>query len=132
MTRSMIDAHAARVRLLEQLDEVRDRAELRQDRGVVGDVVAAVAQRGWVERRQPQAVDAEPLQVVEPVDQAAQVADAVAVGVGERAHQHLVEDGALVPLRVAARRGRPCGLTRPTGGTAQNVGRLGSAGSSRT
>ena len=41
---------------------------------VVGDVVPAVAQRARVERRQPQAVDAEPLQVVEPVDEAAQVA----------------------------------------------------------
>ena len=43
---------------------------------VVGDVVATVAQRRGVERRQPEAVDAEPLQVVEPVDQAGEVARA--------------------------------------------------------
>ena len=73
-------------------------AELRQHAGVVADVVAAVAQRRGEERRQPEAVDAEPLQVVELVGQAAQVAGAVAVGVGEAADQHLVEDGALEPV----------------------------------
>src|SRR3712207_8133811 len=44
--------------------------------------------------------DAEPLQVVQLVDHAAQVADAVGVAVGEPADEHLVEDGALVPLGV--------------------------------
>ena len=76
---------------------------------VVGDVVAAVAQRRVVERQQPEAVDAEPLQVVELLGQAAQVAGAVAVGVGEAADQHLVEDRPLVPERVrgaVGRRGR--------------------------
>ena len=61
------DPDAAGVRLRDQLGEVRQGAELGQHRGVVGDVVAAVAQRGGVERRQPEAVDAEPLEVVEPV-----------------------------------------------------------------
>ena len=37
----------------------------------VGDVVAAVAQRGGVDRQQPDAVDAQPLQVVQPGDQPA-------------------------------------------------------------
>jgi hypothetical protein len=59
------DPYAARVRLRDQLAEVLDRAELGQHRGVVGDVVPAVAQRRGVERREPQAVDAEPVQVVE-------------------------------------------------------------------
>ena len=54
------------------------------DREEVGDVVAAVAQRRGVERQQPDAVDAEPLQVVELLDQPAEVARAVAVAVEER------------------------------------------------
>ena len=57
--------HAARVRLVEQPAEVLDRAELGQHADEVADVVAAVAQRRRVERRQPQAVDAEPAQVVQ-------------------------------------------------------------------
>ena len=85
------DPHAAGVHLLDELGEVGHGAVLAGDRGVVGDVVAAVAQRARVERRQPQAVDAEPLQVVEPVDQAPQVAAALARGVGERAQHDLVE-----------------------------------------
>ena len=97
------DADAAAVRLLEQVHEVVDRAELGQHGAEVADVVAAVAQGRGVERGQPQAVDAEPLQVVELVGQAAEVARAVAVGVGERAHQDLVEHRALEPFRVARR-----------------------------
>ena len=95
------DADAARVRRLDELDEVADGAEVGQDRHEVSDVVPAVPQRGIVDRQQPDAVDAEPLEIVEPGDQAAQVAGAVAVGVVEPADQNLVEDGVLVPLRVA-------------------------------
>src|SRR4051812_15323036 len=104
-------AHAAGVGRLEELLEVLDVPELGQHRGVVADVVATVAQGRGEERRQPEAVDAEPLQVVELVHHAAQVADAVGVAVGEASDEHLVEDRALVPLRVGAGRGecRPAG-----------------------
>jgi hypothetical protein len=67
----------------------------------VGDVVAAVAQRRGVDRQQPDAVDAEPFQVIQPGDQAAQIAGAVAGGVLETADEHLVEHRAPVPLRVS-------------------------------
>ena len=98
-----VDDHpdAAGVRRVEELLEVAERAELRQHAGEVADVVAAVAQRRRVERRQPQAVDAEPLQVVELLGQPAQVAGAVAVGVVEAADEHLVEHRALEPFGIA-------------------------------
>ena len=70
------DADAAGVGLRDELGELRQRAELRQHRLVVGDVVAAVAQGRGVEGRQPEAVDAEPLEVVEPLDQSGEVARA--------------------------------------------------------
>ena len=91
------DADAAAVRGVQQLDEIVDGAELGQHLVEVADVVAAVAQRRVVERRQPKAVDAKPLQVVELFGQATQVTGAVGVGVVERAHQHLVEHRALEP-----------------------------------
>ena len=47
----------------------------------IGDVVAVVAVRGWVERLEPHAGHAEALQVIEAPHQALEVADAVAVGV---------------------------------------------------
>ena len=100
------DAHAALVRGVDELDEVGEVAELGQDGGVVGDVVAAVAQRGVEERRQPEAVDAQPLQIVQLGGDALEVADAVAVAVLEGADQDLVEDGALEPVGVAVLGGR--------------------------
>jgi hypothetical protein len=58
-----------------------------------------ITQRAREERRDPEAVDAQPLQVVELLDQTAEVAGAVGVRVAERAHEHLVEDRGLEPLR---------------------------------
>ena len=46
---------------------------------VVGDVVAVVSERRGVEGQQPEAGDAEPLEVVELLCQAPEVADAVVV-----------------------------------------------------
>ena len=83
----------------------------------VRDVVAAVPQRRRVHRQEPDAVDAEPLQVVELLRQPAQVARPVVVAVEEAAQVHLVEDGPLEPQRVAleplpglAHRGRSSGV----------------------
>ena len=97
-----VDDHAdpAPVRRVEELLEVIDGADLRQDVVVVGHVVAAVAEGRGEERRHPQAVDAEPGQVVELVGEPLEVADAVAVGVVERADEDLVEDRGLEPVGV--------------------------------
>jgi hypothetical protein len=46
---------------------------------VVGDVVAEVGHRRAVERREPDAVDAQPLQVRQPLPDALEVTGAVAV-----------------------------------------------------
>ena len=86
----------------EQRVEVVERAEDRVDVAVVGDVVAEVRHRRGVERRQPDRLDAERRQVVEVAGDPRQVADAVAVGVGERAGVDLVDDPALPPAQAAA------------------------------
>ena len=65
------------------------------------------------DRHQPQAGDAEVVgrgrvavvEVVEPLGEAAQVADAVAVRVGETADEHLVEDALVPPPRRSTRPG---------------------------
>ncbi len=98
-------AHTSRVGLLDEGVEVREGAVLRRDRGVVGDVVAAVAHGRRVERRQPQAVHAEPLQVLESVREAPQVPGALAGRVGEAAEHDLVEHGRAVPVGVRAQSG---------------------------
>ena len=96
------DPDAACVRLRDELAEVGQGAEVGEDLGVVRDVVAAVAQRARVERRDPQAVHAEPLEVVEPVDDPGEVTLPGALAVAERAHQDLVEHGRAEPLGVVS------------------------------
>jgi hypothetical protein len=93
-------AHPPLVGGLDERAEVLDRAVVGVDPVEVGDVVAAVAQRRGIEREQPDAVDPEPLQVVELLDQAAEVARAVVVAVEERARVDLVEHRRLEPGRV--------------------------------
>ncbi len=92
--------HAALVRRVEERAEVVQGAVARVDADVVGDVVAVVAQRRGEERQQPEAGDAQVLQVVELLDQPAKVADAVVVGVVEGADVDLVDDRVLVPQRI--------------------------------
>ena len=90
--------------LVGRLDErvgIADRPVVAVDGHEVGDVVAAVPQRRGVHRQQPDAVDAEPLEVVELLGQAAEVAGAVRVPVVEPAQVDLVEGGRLEPQRVA-------------------------------
>ena len=65
---------------------------------VVGDVVAEVDLRRGIEGREPDGVDAQVLQVVEPLGDAVQVADAVAVRVLKAARVNLVDDGVLPPV----------------------------------
>ena len=86
--------------------EVVERAVARMDVQVVGDVVAVVPERRGEERQQPQAGDAEALQVVELLGQPREVADAVVVAVEERLDVRLVDDRVLVPERIGVCGGR--------------------------
>src|SRR5690606_20245133 len=56
-----------------------------------------VAARGLLEGCEPQAGDAQSVQVIEPAAQPFEVADAVAVRVHEGADVQAVDDGVLVP-----------------------------------
>jgi hypothetical protein len=89
--------HAAVVDRGQQRVEVGQRAERRLDVLVVADVVAGVVLRRPVDRGQPDDVDAQLGQVVEPAGDAGQVADPVTVRVGEAARVDLVDDCALPP-----------------------------------
>jgi hypothetical protein len=106
LVRSVVDhqfgdhAQAAPVRLVDEIAEVRHRAEGGVDAVIVGDVIAVVASRRRIERQQPQRVHAQILQIVELADQAAEIAHAVAVAVEKRLDVQLVDDGVLVPQRI--------------------------------
>ena len=91
------DPDAAAVRVLQERHQVADAPVVGVDVEEVADVVAAVAEGRGIERQHPDAVDAQPLHVVELLAQAAQVTGAVVVGVVVAPDEHLVEDGVLEP-----------------------------------
>ena len=104
----------ALVRGRDQPVEVVERPEHRIDRRVVGDVVADVEPRRRVDRRQPERIDPERLEMVEMGEDARQVADPVTVAVGEAPRVDLVDDPALPPV------GRSDGHALPASTTARS------------
>src|SRR5262249_39344695 len=108
------DPQAPGVGLLDQLHGVGQHAVSGQNGEEVGNVVAAVPEGRLVEGQEPDAVDPQPLQVVEPAGEASQVTLAVDVAIGEAPDEDFVEDGLLVPPGVAwLGMHRPFGLSRP-------------------
>jgi hypothetical protein len=85
------DAETAFVRRGHQRVEVAERAELRVDRRVVRNVVAEVREGRRVDGGQPEGIDAQPHEVIEPLRDPAKIAHAVAVGVLERPWIDLVD-----------------------------------------
>jgi predicted secreted protein len=69
---------------VDQVRDVGERPVLGRDAEVVRDVVAEVRLRAVEERRDPEGLDAEIVQVIEAPGDAGEIADAVAVRVGER------------------------------------------------
>src|SRR5262245_36755156 len=65
---------------------------------IVADVVAPVDIGQSGDRIQPHSVDTEPLQVIERLDNAAKVADAVTIGIAPRSRIDLVEYATAPPL----------------------------------
>ena len=110
LVRNMIGDHIddgpdpERGSLGDQLLRLLERAEGRVDRAVVRDVVAAVGQRRAIPGGEPDGIDPEGRQIGQPRPDPSDVADAIAVAVGEAPDVELVDDGvappgALVPNR---------------------------------
>ncbi len=83
----------------QQLVEVGQGPEDRVDVAVVGDVVAEISHGRGVEGRNPNPLDAQPGQVIQPLQDALKIADAIAVCVLEGARIHLVKNAVLPPHR---------------------------------
>ena len=86
------DPDAALMRLGQQLVKILHGAELVHDGPVVGDVVAVVVVRRAVDGVEPDHVGAQPLNVVKPLNDTAQIADPVAVGVHKGTGIDLIND----------------------------------------
>jgi hypothetical protein len=95
--------------IVDQRVRVGEAAEPRIDVTVVGHVVAGVGLGRRVERIEPDRVDAEVAQVRQAGPDAGQVADPVAVGIGEATHVDLVDHRVAPPGTVGGRLGRSGG-----------------------
>jgi len=77
--------------------EIGERAVVGIGGEVVGNVVAVVGLGRSVDGRDPEGVDAEVFEVIEFAGDTGEIADAVAVGVGEAARINLVVGGFFSP-----------------------------------
>ncbi len=93
------DSNVPLVRGGHQSIEVGERAEDGIHVRVIGHVVAEVGHRRGIEGRDPDGVDTQPGEVVQPLADPVEVARAVAVRVREASRVDLVDDCALPPPR---------------------------------
>ena len=99
------DAHAAAMRLLQKVLKIAQRAVGGMDVVVVGDIVAVVAPGERKEGQQPDGGDAQVLQVIQFLGEAAEIAHAVVVAVVERADVDFIDDRVFVPESVRVESG---------------------------
>jgi hypothetical protein len=99
MAEHLVDHHfqAEPMRLGQQAIEIGQRAEQRIDVTVVGNVVAEISHRRLEEWRDPDRIHTEARHIVEPLDDARQIAHAIAVRVEKAARIDLVDDGTAPP-----------------------------------
>lgn len=109
------DANVVLFCLSDEVVEVGEGPVLRVDVFVVGDVVAEIDLGRWVDGGEPDGIDTERLQIVEPLDDAVEVADAVAVGILKASWIDLIDDGVFPPGIGRSMGGNGCG-SRGDGG----------------
>src|SRR5262249_10928721 len=98
------DAYVALVCAGDDAAKIRQRAVVRVDVAIIGNVVAVVAPWRRVERQQPDRIDAEAGDVIELLQQAGKIAHPVVVRVKKRFDVKMIDDRVLVPERVVHHR----------------------------
>ena len=96
-TRSMMTRMPRCSAAMGEFDEVAERAVARIDAVIVRDIVTVVLAGRRLERHQPDRGDAEPVQIIEPPQQALEIADAVAIGIHIGADGKAIDHAVLVP-----------------------------------
>ena|SRR5436305_6887257 len=94
------DAQIPFMRSLQKPAEIFERAKIRINIEIIGNVVSVVAQRRGIERQQPNGSDPEFMEIIQLVDEPAKIAHAVTVAVAKGLDVQLVNDGVLIPERI--------------------------------
>src|SRR5215468_9664896 len=66
---------------------------------IVRDIVAKVSHGGWKDRRQPERIDPQPLEIIESTGNASQITNAITITVHKRARIDMIDHAALPPQR---------------------------------
>jgi hypothetical protein len=110
------DAQPPLVGRLQEFLEVAHGAVHGVDAVIVRRVITVIPQRGGIKRQQPDGRDAQAFQIIEFGREPLEIADAVAVAVGERPNVNFINDGVLIPDRIVVHgvvvRGQPVFLRR--------------------
>ncbi|MND19705.1 hypothetical protein D3C80_100260 [compost metagenome] len=99
------DADTQTVRFRDQPVEIGKRAEHRIDIDIIRDVVTEILHRRGEEGRNPDGVGTETGNMRQPVGDALEIADAVAIGVLIGARVDLIDHGAAPPILVGRQSG---------------------------
>src|SRR5258708_34585276 len=91
------DFNAAPVSAIQKILEIAQCAVIRVNSVIIGDIVAIIFEWGWVGGHNPQAVDAQLLEVIELARQALNISVAIGIAVKKGAYVHLIEDRIFVP-----------------------------------
>src|SRR5262245_56288467 len=86
--------------VVDQRIEFRQRAKNRIDIGIIAYIVTEVGHGRRIDRRDPDRVYAEPLEIIELLPNATQITDAVTVTVHERTRVNLINNTALPPAKI--------------------------------
>jgi hypothetical protein len=86
------------MRLINKAIKCCQRAEDRINPAVVGDVVTKVMHRRGINRRNPDRIDAEPDEIIEPVSNAIEIAYSIAIRILKRPRVDLVNCASLPPM----------------------------------
>ena len=100
MISSVITLRPSRCASLQHGAKIVQRAELRVDVLIIGNVIAVILERRGVKGHQPDRVDTQVADVFQLGGQALEIADAIVVGVEERLDVELIDDRIFVPKRV--------------------------------
>ena len=73
------DAKSAFMRSIEKGAEIVERAVVWINIEIIGDVVAVIFERRWIKWEKPDRADTQFLEIIEFLDQAAEIADAIRV-----------------------------------------------------
>src|SRR5690554_132658 len=94
------DPQPSAVRFLNEAAGILQGAVVGADAGILSDIITVIAPWRRIERQYPDGIHAKAHDVVELLDQAFEIANAVIVGVEKGLDVHLVDDGVLVPQGV--------------------------------